>query len=177
MEEQNLSYPIGKYNPPITFDESQIKEWIEDVATLPIKLRQTVNNLTPPQLETPYRPGGWTVRQLVHHVADSHMNAYIRFKLALTEDNPTIKPYDQDAWSQLPDSIMDIEISLKILENIHARWVAILRWMKPQDFEKTYFHPEQGVKMPLYHVLGLYSWHSRHHTAHIEKLIERMYWS
>jgi uncharacterized damage-inducible protein DinB len=173
---ENLSYPIGRYEAPQMIDETHISTWIEDIANLPAKLRHTVQNLTPEQLDTPYRPGGWTVRQLVHHVADSHANAYIRFKLALTEDNPTIKPYLEAQWAELPDSAMEIELSLRLLESLHARWATILRSMTPPQFERTFFHPQHELSMPLYYALGMYSWHSRHHTAHVERLLERMGW-
>jgi hypothetical protein len=132
-----LKYPIGKFQRPEITTDKHIQLWIQDIALLPHQVRQAVKDLTEEQLDTPYRPGGWTVRQLVHHVADSHMNAYMRFKLALTEDNPTIKPYEEALWAELPDSKMDINISLTLIDNIHARWVTILRGMNATDFERT----------------------------------------
>ena len=128
------------------------------------------------QLLTPYRDGGWTIAQVVHHLADSHLNSYIRFKLALTEDNPTIKPYDEAAWAMLADSRMPIDSSLQLLESVHARWVTLLRSMKEADFARTYVHPEHGKTFTLWGVLGMYAWHGRHHTAHVTSLRSRMGW-
>ena len=128
------------------------------------------------QLDTPYRPGGWTVRQVVHHLPDSHMNAYVRFRLALTENEPTIKPYEQQLWAELPDAkTADIEMSLKLFEGLHQRWVLLLRSMKPEDFHRKYIHPESGVNV-LDNVLQLYAWHGKHHVAHITSLRKRMGW-
>ena len=171
-----LKYPIGKFQKPETLTEKHIQLWIQDVALLPHQIRQAVNELTDEQLGTPYRPDGWTVRQVVHHVADSHMNAYIRFKLALTEENPTIKPYEEALWAELPDSKMDIEISLNIIDNLHARWVTILRGMTEKDFEQTFFHPAQQKSSALKTIVGMYSWHGRHHVAHITNLKIREGW-
>ena len=127
------------------------------------------------QLDTHYRPGGWTVRQTVHHVADSHLNAYVRFKLALTEDTPTIRPYDEAEWAELPDSTMPLENSFKIIEGVHSRWVNLLNSMSDDDYQKKLVHPESG-EWTLEKFLGLYAWHSKHHTAHITKLAEREGW-
>jgi uncharacterized damage-inducible protein DinB len=149
---------------------------IESVAATPARLRDAVRGLTAEQIETPYRPGGWTVRQVIHHVPDSHLNAYCRFKLALTENEPTIKPYDEAQWALLPDvKAVPIETSLALLEAVHERWVAILRAMKPSDFERTLIHPEAG-RQSLDQVLALYAWHGPHHTAHVTALRERMGW-
>ncbi|HEX5970392.1 MAG TPA: bacillithiol transferase BstA [Gemmatimonadaceae bacterium] len=169
-------YPIGRADrrPVLTADER--RSAIDALAAAPAGFRAAVRGLTDAQLDTPYRPGGWTVRQLVHHVADSHLNAYTRFKLGLTEDNPTIKPYDQDAWVTLADSTMPVAVSLDLLDALHARLVALLRTAPPDAFSRTIEHPENGP-MTLDQMLGVYSWHGRHHAAHITTLRERMGWS
>ncbi len=175
-ELEQLKYPIGKFRAPDAITERHIKLWIQDINLLPIQMRQATNGLEQEQLDTPYRPDGWTVRQVVHHTADSHINAYCRFKLALTEANPIIKPYEEQLWAELPDSKMDIEISLSIIDNLHARWVEILRGMTDIEFERTFLHPASVNIAALEYALGLYSWHGRHHTAHIEHLKTRMAW-
>ncbi len=172
----DLRYPIGPFNPdPESSPET--RSWhIEQIAAAPAKLRSAVRGLTPEQLETPYREGGWTVKQVVHHVPDSHMNAYMRFKLALTENVPTIKPYEEGAWARLKDSeVTSIEVSLNLLEALHIRWINLLRSMKPEDFNRKLNHPESGVQT-LDRVLALYDWHGNHHVAHITSLRERMKW-
>jgi uncharacterized damage-inducible protein DinB len=172
----NLKYPIGKYQPQ-PFSAKQLEQWIIDIKYLPNQLENAVINLDEHQLETPYRPEGWTVKQLVHHVADSHMNAYIRFKLGLTENNPTIKPYDEAAWALLNDSkAIPINVSLTLLFALHARWVAVLENIKEDEWNRTVFHPEQKKEITLWHLLGMYAWHSLHHTAHITALRQRMNW-
>ena len=171
----DLSFPVGRFDKNATWTAESRRAALESIATLPQKLRAAVNGLTEAQIDTPYRPGGWTVRQLVHHVADSHMNGYIRTKLALTEDKPTIKPYEQDAWSQLPDSKLPIEISLVILDSVHQRWTVINRSLKDEDFQRTFVHPELGPLILDTHV-HLYGWHSRHHVAHVTGLRERERW-
>jgi len=165
-----LQYPVGKFVKPEEVSAAMIEEWIVYLADFPRIFRQTAESLTEAQLDSPYRPDGWTGRQVVHHVADSHMNAYVRFKLSLTEDFPTIKPYAEDKWALLPDAKLPISISLDILENVHTRWVCILKEIK--DWENQgYYHPEFGtVKNPLGKVLALYYWHSRHHLGHLELL-------
>ena len=140
-------------------------------------MRSAVQGLSTPQLDTPYRPEGWTVRQVVHHVPDSHMNAYIRFKLALTEPEPKIRPYKEAEWAKLPDTaVTPIEVSLQLLAALHSRWVDLLQNMQPSDFERTLYHPERGV-VTLEHMLAMYAWHSGHHLAHINTLRERMNWN
>ena len=169
-------YPIGKYQPQ-PFSSKQKQDWINDIRLLPGALEQAVLNLDEAQLNTPYRDGGWTVKQLVHHVADSHMNAYCRFKLGLTEENPTIKPYEEALWAELPDTKnLPINISLTLLHALHSRWIEILVNMKDEDFNRTVFHPEHKKDLTLWHLLGLYAWHSRHHTAHITTLREKKRW-
>ena len=173
---EDLKYPIGKYQPQ-PFSAQQREQWITDIKYLPNQLENAVINLDEQQLETPYRPGGWTVKQLVHHVADSHMNAYIRFKLGLTEDNPTIKPYEEAAWALLNDSkIIPINVSLTLLFALHARWIAILENIEDAEWNRTVFHPEHKKEMTLWNLLGMYAWHSLHHTAHITALRQRMNW-
>jgi hypothetical protein len=174
MEE--LKYPIGKYQPQ-PFSAKQLEQWISDIKYLPNHLENAVINMDEHQLETPYRPDGWTVKQLVHHVADSHMNAYIRFKLGLTENNPTIKPYEEGEWALLNDSkIIPINVSLTLLFALHARWVAVLENIKEDEWNRPVFHPEQKKEITLWHLLGMYAWHSLHHTAHITALRQRMNW-
>lgn len=173
---QDLRFPVGKFQRPVQLDDAGRAKAIEVIATAPQKLRDAVRGLTPEQIETPYRPDGWTVRQVVHHVPDSHLNAYIRFKLALTEDAPTIKPYDEARWAELPDVAgVPIETSLGLLENVHERWVAILRAMSTADFARELVHPESG-RQRLDQMLALYEWHSLHHVAHVTSLRARKGW-
>jgi uncharacterized damage-inducible protein DinB len=178
---EDLSYPIGKFEWVAPENEQQMSSrrahYIDVVAELPGNFEAALRDLTPDQLDTPYRPGGWTVRQLAHHVPDSHANAYIRFKLALTEYEPTIKPYKEDMWAKLADTAnTPVEVSLQMLDSIHTRWVTLLRAMDSSDYARTLRHPEIGV-MDLNRTLALYAWHSAHHTAHITGLRKRMGWS
>jgi len=169
-------YPIGKFNYEGPPSEEQRKKLIEDIAQTPAALRAAVNGLSPEQIETPYRDGGWTVRQVVHHVPESHMNAYIRFKLALTEDEPTIKPYEEERWAKLSDvQSTPLEVSLSLLELLHDRWVRVLKSIRPEEWKRSFKHPQLGV-VPLEKNLCLYSWHGRHHVAHITELRKRMSW-
>jgi hypothetical protein len=170
----DLRYPIGKFSFEGSVNEEQRKKLINDIEQAPAQLRAAVQGLSPQQIDTPYRPEGWTVRQVVHHVPDSHMNAYTRFKLALTEDQPTIKPYMEDRWARLDDTqTTPLEVSLALLDSLHNRWVRLLRSLKPEDWKRTFRHPELGL-MPLEKNLALYAWHGRHHVAHITALRERM---
>lgn len=171
----DLRYPIGPFDDraPITADMR--KPAIIVIAELPSRLTAAVAGLAQSQLDIAYRPGGWTVRQLVHHVADSHINAYVRTKLALTEQQPTIKPYDQESWAPLPDSRLPIDPSLSIVEGVHARWTELWRSLAPDQFERTFVHPEIGT-VTLDFQLQMYSWHSRHHVAHITALRQREGW-
>ena len=173
----DLRFPIGPFRRPTELlDATQRRRAIEAIAALPANLRAAVADLTDAQLDTPYRPGGWTVRQVVHHVPDSHINAYVRFKLALTEDQPTIKPYEEARWAELPDSReTPVETSLVLLEALHDRWVRLLRSMSAGDFARQLRHPETGIQR-LDQVLALYEWHSKHHVAHVTSLRERMGW-
>lgn len=172
----DLSYPVGRFQRPDSLTDAQRSAAIDTIAAAPARFRAAIAGLNDQQLDTPYRPDGWTVRQVVHHVPDSHMNALTRFKLALTEDNPTIKPYDEKAWANLEDArSTPIETSLSLLDGLHDRWVRVLRAMKPADFARTLNHPESG-KLTLDQMLALYDWHSRHHTAHVTGLRERNGW-
>jgi len=169
------SYPIGKFD-RAAIDPSRREEYVSVIRELPARLRSAVADLSGSQIDTPYRPGGWTVRQTVHHVADSHMNSLIRFKLALTEDDvPTIRPYYEDRWAELADSKLPIEDSLNLIDGIHTRWTAILESMTDKDFDRKFNHPETG-EWTLDGALALYAWHSLHHTAHITQLRERSGW-
>ena len=161
----DLSYPIGKFEWPESVTPEMRARLIGEIEAAPARFRAAVQGLTGQQLDTPYRPGGWTVRQVVHHVADSHLNSYIRFRLALTEDQPTIKPYDQSKWAELPDArTAPVEISLQLIDSLHQRWVVLLRSMSDADFARTFLHPERGV-MRLDTNLAMYAWHGRHHAA------------
>jgi len=172
----DLQYPIGRFKLEGVPTDEDIRRAIGEIAEAPAKLRAAVEGLSTEQLDTPYRPGGWTVRQVVHHVPDSHLNSYCRFKLALTEDEPTIKPYREDRWAELGDSrATPIEVSLALLESLHKRWVLLLKSLAPSDFERTFRHPDIGV-VTLAQNACLYSWHGRHHVAHITSLRERMAW-
>ena len=169
-------FPIGKFIFAGSPDQAQRKKLIDDIAQTPAAMRAAVKGLTPQQVETPYRDGGWTVRQVTHHVSESHMNGYIRFKLALTEDTPTIKPYMEDRWAELPDvQSTPLDVSLALLDSLHDRWVRLLRALQPQDWKRTFNHPELGI-VPLEKNLALYSWHGRHHAAHITELRKKMGW-
>lgn len=173
----DLSYPTGKFDWSGSSTPQQRIEYIGKIASAPASLRAAINGLSPAQLDTPYRPQGWTVRQVIHHVPESHMNAYIRFKLALTEDEPTIKPYMEDRWAELADVPQaSLESSLALLENLHLRWVTLLKTLGPTDFARTFKHPELGVQS-LDRSLAMYAWHGAHHTAHITTLRDRMKWN
>jgi hypothetical protein len=174
--EADLRYPIGKFQKPESLAGDERREFIAQIADAPARLVSATAGLTPAQLDTPYRPGGWTVRQVVHHVPDSHMNAFIRFKLALTENEPTIKPYDEARWAELADGKNPpIEPSLRLLENLHSRWVVLLESIAPAEWDCKFKHPELGP-MSLNQNLALYAWHGRHHVAHITALRDRNHW-
>ena len=171
----DLRYPVGRFAPAPSYASSERSAHIETLRELPGRLRAAVNGLNDAQLDTPYREGGWTVRQVVHHIADSHMNSYVRFKLALTEYEPTVKPYDEAAWAMLPDNRMPVDVSLALTEALHRRWVALIESFAEKDFQKKFNHPERGPQ-DLATNVALYAWHSRHHTAHITGLRARMGW-
>ena len=169
-------YPIGKFSFEGPLTAEQKKQYLNDIEQTPARLRAAVRGLSEQQLNTPYREGGWTVRQLAHHVPDSHMNAYIRFKLALTEDEPTIRPYMEDRWAELPESKQaPIDVSLALLDSLHERWALVLRNISDAGWKRTFRHPEMGL-LSLEKTLALYSWHGRHHVAHVTSLRERMGW-
>jgi uncharacterized damage-inducible protein DinB len=169
-------YPLGRFTPDAEPTPATRARHIEAIAGLPQRMRKALAGLKDNQLNTPYREGGWTVRQVVHHVPDSHLNAYIRFKWTLTEEKPTIKPYDEGAWAALKDSeLTPVDVSLNLMEALHTRWAVLLRSLKAEDFRRTFIHPESGSH-DLDWLLGLYSWHGNHHLAHITSLRERMNW-
>jgi|SRR5690242_12082504 uncharacterized damage-inducible protein DinB len=172
-----LRYPTGRFQRPTgPLSDTERRKHIDTIASTPQALRRAVEGLSDSQLDTPYRPGGWTVRQVIHHVPDSHLNAYVRFKLALTEERPTIKPYDEARWAELGDvSATPIATSLSLLDTLHERWVKLLRTVAPAEFERELVHPENGV-MTLDQLLALYSWHGPHHVAHVTRLRERSGW-
>ncbi|MEW5917970.1 MAG: YfiT family bacillithiol transferase, partial [Gemmatimonadota bacterium] len=164
----DLRYPVGPFVRPDSLDDAQRRAAIASIAETPRLLRAAISGMTAQQLETPYRPGGWTVRQVVHHVADSHISGYTRFKLALTENTPTIKPYQQAEWAELADTkTAPLETSLTLLDALTDRWVRVLRAMSPSDFERLLIHPEHETPLSLDQMLALYEWHGRHHVAHV----------
>jgi hypothetical protein len=168
MADEQLRYPIGQFIKPDQITKDIISIWIHDIASFPERLRIEVDGLSDEQLDTPYRPEGWTIRQVIHHCADSHMNSFIRFKLALTEDHPTIKPYFEDRWADLPDSKqITVDSSLKILEGLHERWVVLLNSLTEIDLSRTFYHPENRQAIRLDENIGIYAWHCNHHLAHI----------
>lgn len=173
----NLSFPIGEYNKPEHIDTPQINAWISEIEALPKQLSDAVSNLSNEQLDTPYRPNGWTVRQVIHHLPDSHIGSYCRFHWALTEDNPVIKAYDEKAWAELPyQKEVPITTSLGMLEHIHLRWIILMKNMTSEQLEKTFIHPEDGTLHTLKNVIGMYAWHGKHHLAHIVNLKNRKGW-
>jgi len=173
----DLRYPIGRFNWEGESAPARREQFINDISELPAQLRAAVAALTDEQLDTPYRDGGWSVRQVVHHLADSHMNSYVRTRLALTEEVPTITTYDEAQWAELEDARRaPIEVSLALLESLHDRWVRLLRSLQPADFAREFKHPERGT-VSLDNNLALYSWHCKHHTAHINNLRQRMGWN
>jgi uncharacterized damage-inducible protein DinB len=172
----HLQYPIGEYQEKKNLNQEEINRLINKLGEAPAQLKEAVAGLDEEQLDTPYRPNGWTVRQVVHHLPDSHMNGYIRFKLALTENEPRIKPYIEGAWSELSDYQLPIDVSLKLFESLHLRWCALLKGMEPQQYASNFIHPETEQTITLASALDLYVWHSQHHIAHITNLRKRMGW-
>jgi uncharacterized damage-inducible protein DinB len=174
---EDLRYPIGQYEPKPYSDE-QKEEWLADIRFLPQAIEHAVSNLNEEQLHTPYRDGGWTVHEVVHHVADSHINAYCRFKLGYTENNPTIRPYDESLWAKTSDvQSLPINISITLLHALHSRWYEFLKSFTEEDYQKTIYHPEHKKEFTLWVLLGMYAWHCRHHVAHITSLRERKGWN
>jgi hypothetical protein len=176
MDTPDLRYPVGEFRFPKSVSAEDLTRFIDQISDAPARLRAAMAGLADAQLDTPYRPGGWTVRQLAHHVPDSHINSYVRFRLALTEDEPVIKPYEESRWAELPDArTAPVEVSLALLENLHARWVPLLRSLSGADWKRSFRHPELGL-VSLENNAALYAWHGRHHVAHITALRERMGW-
>jgi hypothetical protein len=172
-ELDQLKYPIGKFEKPDNLTAAQVSDWINEIELLPVRLKDLTENLTSKELAWRYRPGGWTIQQVVHHIADSHLNSFIRYKLTLTEAIPTIKPYFEERWAELPDSTrVPISASIKILEGLHARWIHLLRALNMEDLKKTFIHPARGRQITLGENLTLYAWHSNHHLAHIRQALE-----
>ena len=170
-------YPVGKFQPQNELSVDERIAMIDMIAACPARMREAVAGLDDAQLDTPYRDGGWTVRQVVHHVPDSHLNAYVRLKLALTEETPAIRPYDESEWAKLADvQSTPVEVSLTLLDSLHARWVGLMRTLQPDDFRRTFKHPDHEGTQTLDWLVAMYEWHSRHHVAHITSLRERMGW-
>jgi len=177
MVDADLAYPIGRFQMPDRINDSTRETFVNLIETTPIALRNAVQGLDDQQLDTPYRPGGWTIRQVVHHLPDSHMNAYIRFKLALTEQQPTIRPYDEALWAQISDALSGpVQLSVDLLTCLHARWIISIRSLPASAFDRTFKHPDLGV-MSLNQQLALYAWHGPHHVAHITNLVARSGWN
>lgn len=176
MDLEKLKYPIGRYQLDDNINKTSVDNWIKEIESLPERLIVAVRGLKKEQLLTTYRPDGWTVQQVIHHIADSHMNAYLRFKLALTEDKPMVKPYDEKLWAELPDSkTMDINVSLDLIKSLHKRWTTLLRELSEEELNKEFLHPESGMKN-LKETICHYAWHGNHHLAHITSLKQRMKW-
>ena len=174
---EQLKYPIGRYQRPDSYTADDLKEWINVLKALPLWMDACIENLDTPQLHTPYREGGWTIQQVVHHVADSHMNCFIRLKLALTEENPGVKPYEEALWAELPDTMLiPVNVSVTMIHTLHLRMVCLMQNMSTTDWQKTFHHPQQKRDIDLWELAALYAWHSRHHTEHIMQLRERMNW-
>ena len=174
---KDLRYPIGKFQAPTRFDAGARRDFIASIEATPAALRKSIAGLSPQQLDTPYRPGGWAVRQVVHHLPDSHLNAYVRTKLALTEEEPTIKPYEEARWAELIDGrAARVETSLALLETLHERWVLLLRSLTPEQLGRRFKHPDHSGLLTIDWMLAMYSWHGRHHVAHIASLREREGW-
>jgi hypothetical protein len=173
MTDEQMKFPIGKFKAPVSYTTDDLRTWITTIKEFPGRLRQAIINLNEKQLDTPYRTGGWTIRQVVHHVADSHMNALLRFKWALTEENPTIKPYEEADWALLPDYRLPVEPSLRILEGLHLHWAALLESFNEEEWSRTFMHPSSGETMQLKKALALYAWHSKHHLAHVAETVKK----
>ncbi len=176
-ELNKLRFPIGPFEKPEKYSKEIIEKYIQIISHFPAKLKTETSHLNEKQLNTPYRPQGWTIKQVVHHCADSHINSFVRFKLALTEDNPTIKPYQEAKWAELPDSLnMAIEPSLMLLEGLHNRWTVLLNALTKKELERNFFHPEYEREISLQEIMGFYSWHCEHHLAHITQLKKLNNW-
>ena len=173
MDINKLKYPLGQYEAPKEITDEHIKKWVQNIENLPEKLEVLTKGLTLSELNYPYRPEGWNIKKVVHHLADSHMNSFVRFKLTVTEDNPTIKPYHEALWANTPDANTDdINPSMSILKGLHSRWTMFLKNLESSDLNRTYFHPEDQKQYTLKWMIGLYSWHCKHHLAHIEQALK-----
>jgi len=171
------TYPIGKFKPAETYNEKLLTAWIGSIRSVPLLLDYCIENLDEAQLNTPYRPGGWTIVQVIHHIADSHMNAYVRMKLALTEEQPVIKPYQEQLWAELPDVFdVPVNVSITLVHALHRRWTSLFMQMKEEDWTREYYHPVDKVYMPLWQLANLYNWHGKHHAEQILSLRKRMGW-
>lgn len=176
MDQQSpdLRYPVGRYRSPATITDTHLQSWIDTISAFPNELSALTEGLSQEQKNQVYRPGGWTVKQVVHHCVDSHMNALIRFKLALTEDQPTIRPYYEDRWAELPDDLEDdLSDSLQLLSVLHRRWVLLLQYLSQDDLQRTYFHPDDNATVTLANAVGMYAWHCRHHLAHVHQALSK----
>lgn len=171
-ELNNLKYPIGKFLKPDTITPAHITSWMATIEALPAQLKALTGDLSSQKFAYTYRPEGWTITQVTNHLADSHMNAFIRFKLALTEENPTIRPYHEDFWAKLPDGTMPAQVSINLIEALHARWAVLLKALSTDDLERTFYHPERKTEITLAHNIGLYAWHGNHHLAHIKQALK-----
>jgi len=165
--DEHLRYPIGRFNPKETYTTQELNRFIDQIEAAPHKIETEIKSLTVAQLDTPYRPGGWTIRQVLHHIPDSHMNAYIRLKWTLTEDTPTIKAYDEKAWAETPETKLDPGFSIELLKVLHVKWVTVLRKLKAEDFSKSFLHPETKKYVSLARQVATYAWHGEHHLGHI----------
>lgn len=174
--EKNIRYPIGQFKRPDSISEEHINSWIGILKNFPKQLNHLTNKLNNEQLNTAYRPQGWTIRQVIHHLADSHFNSYIRFKWALTENEPVIKAYYEDRWAELIDSNAPIQLSINALHSLHTKWVYLLKRLSPDELQKKFIHPNGNSKVSLKENIGIYAWHCEHHFAHIDNLIKRMNW-
>lgn len=172
---EKLKYPIGRYKAEKSATPRDVARWIDEIEQFPSKLRSGVHSLTDDQLETPYREGSWTIRQLIHHIADSHLNGYLRIKLVLTEDCPVIKPYEQDSWAELVDSSMETDASLDLLSGLHKRWAQLLKSLGEKQLVREFIHPESGRSV-VKSLIGGYAWHGKHHLAHITNLKKQENW-
>ena len=174
--EDTLRYPIGKFSSKEGYSTAELDQFIARIESLPTRLEKEVSNLSVSQLDTPYREGGWTVRQVIHHMADSHMNAYIRVKWSLTEETPMIKAYDEKSWAETPETKADPLLSIALLKALHAKWILLLKQLSPAELKKGYIHPETKKHVRLDHLMGLYAWHGDHHLTHITSLKRRKGW-